>query len=211
LPPTGEFNFHPGQYVEVIGRDGLRRSYSIANAPSPEKTIELHIRCVPDGAMSRYWFETAKVGDLLRLNGPLGTFFLRDVDGMDLVFLATGTGIAPVKAILEGLAQRIDGPTPRSVSVYWGGRIRDDLYFDMEDVGFAHQFVPVLSKADDVWDGARGHVQQAMLARPHEWDQTIVYACGSEAMIQDSRMQLMEAGLTERSFLSDAFVCSATT
>ena len=209
LPPTADFSFHPGQYIDVIGHGGIRRSYSIANAPSPEKQIELHIRQVPGGAMSVYWFEQAKVNDLLRLQGPLGTFFLRDVDGMDLTFLATGTGIAPVKSMLEGLARSTSLPAPRSISVYWGGRVVHDVYWNPADTGVRHEFVPVLSRSDIEWSGARGHVQHAMLAKTHDWDRTAVYACGSEAMIHDARQQLVAAGLNERRFYSDAFVCSA--
>lgn len=210
MPPTSDFHFHPGQYVDVIGHGGLRRSYSIANAPTPDRTIELHIRQVPDGAMSQYWFEQAKVNDLLRLNGPLGTFFLRGIDGLDLLFLATGTGIAPVKAILEDLAQRGQEQRPRSVSVFWGGRVRDDLYWNTQDVDLDHQFVPVLSRAPAGWSGVRGYVQKAVFGRAREWDRTAVYACGSDAMIHSARQQLVEAGLSERRFHSDAFVCSAS-
>jgi CDP-4-dehydro-6-deoxyglucose reductase len=208
LPPGSDFGFHPGQYVDVIGHGGLRRSYSIANAPAADKHIELHIRQVPGGAMSQYWFEQAKVNDLLRLNGPLGTFFLREVDGLDLVFLATGTGIAPIKAILEGLAAR--DQQPRSIAVYWGGRVPDDLYWNAREPDVSHQFVPVLSRAADGWDGARGHVQDVFLAQPREWSRTAVYACGSDLMIHSARRQLLEAGLSERRFHSDAFVCSAS-
>jgi CDP-4-dehydro-6-deoxyglucose reductase len=88
----------------------------------------LHVRQVPEGAMSRYWFEQAKVNDLLRLRGPLGTFFLRNQAGMDLLLLATGTGIAPVKAILEGLARASANEQPRSTTLYWSGRHPEDLY-----------------------------------------------------------------------------------
>lgn len=210
LPPTGDFNFYPGQYVDVIGHGGLRRSYSIANAPTPEKQLELHIRRVSGGAMSQYWFEQAKLGDLLRLNGPLGTFFLREIDGLDLVCLATGTGIAPIKAILEALAQHRHQPQPRSVSVFWGGRVQDDIYWDVNGAGVDCQFVPVLSRADAIWDGARGYVQQVLLGQAREWDRTVVYACGSDAMIHDARQQLINVGLSERRFFSDAFVCSAS-
>lgn len=210
MPPTSTFDFHPGQYVDVIGQGGIRRSYSIANAPTPNGTIELHIRQVPGGSMSQYWFEQAKLNDLLRLNGPLGTFFLRGIDGLDLVFLATGTGIAPVKAILEDLSQRRQAQRPRSVSVFWGGRVRDDLYWNTQDVDLDHQFVPVLSRAHTGWEGARGHVQQALLGQRREWDRTAVYACGSDAMIHGARQQLAKAGLSERRFHSDAFVCSAS-
>jgi len=210
LPPTTDFSFRPGQYIDVIGHGGLRRSYSIANAPAPEKHIELHIRQVPGGAMSAYWFEQAKVNDLLRLHGPLGTFFLRDVEGMDLIFLATGTGITPVKSMLESLAQRGTLPEPRSVSIFWGGRMLHDIYWNPAETGVSHQFVPVLSRSGSEWSGARGHVQQALLAQRSEWTRTTVYACGSEAMIHDARQQLVAAGLSERRFYSDAFVCSAT-
>jgi CDP-4-dehydro-6-deoxyglucose reductase, E3 len=209
LPPASKFDFHPGQYVEVIGHGGLRRSYSIANAPMPSSRIELHVRRVPGGAMSEYWFEQAQIDDLLRLNGPLGTFFLRDVDGLDLLFLATGTGIAPVKAMLEGLAHRTQQPLPRSISVFWGGRVREDIYWDTRQVDVVHRFVPVLSRAQVDWSGARGYVQHAAILGAREWDRTAVYACGSDAMIHSARQQLVEAGLSERRFHSDAFVCSA--
>jgi len=208
LPPGNDFPFHPGQYVDIIGPGGLRRSYSLANAPTPEKHLELHIRQVPGGVMSGYWFEQAKVNDLLRLNGPLGTFFLRDIDGLDLVFLATGTGIAPVKAMLEGLAQRPD-VQPRSVAVYWGGRTQNDLYWDASKPQPVERFVPVLSRADASWAGSRGHVQDVFLAQPREWARTVVYACGSDLMIHSARQQLSDAGLSARHFYSDAFVCSA--
>lgn len=103
LPPTADFTSIPGQYIDVIGPGGVRRSYSLANANTSDKTLELHIRAVDGGVMSDYWFKQAKANDLLRLNGPLGTFFLRSLDQIHLVFLATGTGIAPVKAMLESL------------------------------------------------------------------------------------------------------------
>ena len=159
--------------------------------------------------MSQYWFEQAKVNDLLRLNGPLGTFFLRDIQGLDLIFLATGTGIAPIKSILEGLACCAQPHGARSITVFWGGRVEADLYWDAGSAGIDHAFVPVLSRAGQSWAGARGHVQQALLAQARDWQRTAVYACGSEAMIHDARQLLIGAGLNERRFLSDAFVCSA--
>lgn len=207
LPPGSGFNYLPGQYIDVIGHGGLRRSYSVANAPAAHQQIELHIRRVDGGAMSDYWFGAAKLNDLLRLHGPLGTFCLRDFAGADLVFLATGTGIAPVKAILEGL--NMQAASPRSVTVYWGGRLPTDLYWDTRGAGTAHRFVPVLSRAGATWDGARGHVQDLLLAEERNWDRAIVYACGSDAMIHDARRQLATAGLGEGRFFSDAFVCSA--
>ena len=207
LPPTATLDYRPGQYIDVIGHGGLRRSYSIANAPAADRRLELHVGRVDGGAMSDYWFGAARVDDLLRLHGPLGTFFLREPDDVDLVFLATGTGIAPVKAILEDLGRRPDAGQPRSVRVYFGGRRPADLYWT-PDAGTA-RFVPVLSRADAAWGGARGHVQDALLADMPDLAQAAVYACGSDAMIHDAHAATARAGLPANRFLSDAFVCSA--
>lgn len=209
FPPASPLPFVAGQYVDVIGAGGIRRSYSIANAERPDKLVELHIRQVPDGMMSRYWFDAAKPADLLRVHGPLGTFFLRELDGRDLVFLATGTGIAPVKAMLEAMATDLRGGTPRSISVYWGGRTPRDLYWQPEASAVAHRFTPVLSRAPVDWDGARGHVQQALLASAPELARTVVYACGSDVMIRSAKEALVAAGLDPHRFHSDAFVCSS--
>jgi CDP-4-dehydro-6-deoxyglucose reductase len=211
LPPTSTLEFLPGQYIEVIGTRGLRRSYSIANAPRENNRIELHIREVPTGAMSRYWFQEAKANDLLRVRGPLGTFFLRDQTGKDLVLLATGTGIAPVKAILEGLDKVAANFQPRSVTVYWGWRNSEDFYWRPHELPRV-RFVPVLSRASADWIGARGHVQDVMLCDHHDHlPDTLVYACGSDVMIHSAQAKLCAAGLPNRQFHSDAFVCSAAT
>ena len=210
LPPASSLHHLPGQYVEVIGADGLRRSYSLANAPRQDKQLELHIREVPSGAMSRYWFRHAKANDLLRLRGPLGTFFLRDQAGKDLVMLATGTGIAPVKAILEGLRMLADNAQVRSVTVYWGGRYREDIYWQAPDLPRL-RFVPVLSRAGDDWFGERGHVQNVMMAERPDLSNMLVYACGSDTMIHSAQARLRATGLPDRHFHSDAFVCSAAT
>lgn len=209
LPPNQQLNYHPGQYIEVIGKDGLRRSYSIAKKPSEDKLIELHIRHVPDGAMSQYWFVDAKVNDLLRLNGPLGTFFLRDVAGLDLILLATGTGMAPVKAMLEGMSALSKEFHPRSINVFWGGRVPQDLYWSPTEVGIELRYHSVLSRADAAWSGLRGHVQQAVLQSDIKLEHAVVYACGSLAMINSARTQMVAAGLNAHRFFSDAFVSSS--
>ena len=210
LPPATGFSFIPGQYIDVIGPGGIRRSYSLANASFAANTLELHIRSVDGGAMSDYWFNRAKVNDLLRLNGPLGTFFLRKTANVDLVFLATGTGIAPVKAILESMAALSTERQPKSITVVWGGRTSEDLYFDVRGLSVELRFVPVLSRAGMDWAGAKGYVQQALLDMLPDLSNATVYACGSDAMIQSARALLTQAGLPSNYFYSDAFVCSAT-
>lgn len=209
LPPSAGFDFLPGQYIDVIHASGARRSYSLANAPGSGNLLELHVRAVADGVMSEYWFNEAKVNDLLRFNGPQGTFFLRDTPGLDLVFLATGTGIAPIKAILEALPGMPAVATPKSVTVLWGAATRADLYFDVAGIPGNHHYIPVLSRASGEWEGDRGHVQDVLLAHRPDIANSTVYACGSNAMIHDARKLLLDAGLAENRFHSDAFVCSS--
>jgi CDP-4-dehydro-6-deoxyglucose reductase len=208
LPPTAAFDYLPGQYIDVIGPDAIRRSYSIANAPAADRLLELHVRRVDGGSLSRYWFERAQANDLLRLHGPLGTFFLRDVAGLALAFLATGTGLAPVKAILQGLASLPVDARPASVTVYWGGRVEADHYQGADELPPGVRLVRVLSRADAGWAGARGHVQNAFLADAPDLARSAVYACGSDAMIHAAHAQLVAAGLPDRRFSSDAFVRS---
>jgi CDP-4-dehydro-6-deoxyglucose reductase len=210
LPPTAEFRSIPGQYIDVIGPSGVRRSYSLANANTSDKTLELHIRAVDGGVMSDYWFKQAKANDLLRFNGPLGTFFLRSLDKLHLVFLATGTGIAPVKAMLESLPHIAPEQAPQSVTVFWGGRTAEDLYFAPQAIQTGHRFVPVLSRATTTWTGASGYVQNALLATQPDLAHTAVYACGSDTMIRSAKASLLAAGLPEARFFADAFVPSAS-
>lgn len=210
LPPATDFNFIPGQYIDVIGPTGLSRSYSLANANFADKMLELHIRAVDGGIMSHYWFKEAKNNDLLRLNGPLGTFFLRPYANQDLIFLATGTGFAPVKAMLESLSDVSAEQQPRSVTVYWGARKYEDIYLDFKILQGHYCFVPVLSQPPENWTGAKGYVQQAVLSTHPDLHNATVYACGSNDMIQSAKAALTEAGLPGDRFYSDAFVCSAT-
>lgn len=209
LPPSAEFKFIPGQYVDIIGPLGVRRSYSLACANSAEKKLELHIRAVDSGVMSDYWFRQAQANDLLRLNGPLGTFFLRNVAQLDLIFLATGTGIAPVKAMLESLVNVSSDQAPKSVTIFWGGRTPSDLYFDVQTIPVKHRFIPVLSRAAASWQGVVGYVYNALLDIKPNLTNSVVYACGSDAMIRSARSSLFAAGLPETRFFSDAFVSSA--
>ncbi len=208
LPPTGKLNYLPGQYLNVIGKGGLRRSYSIANAQREDGKLELQISEVEQGMMSQYWFGSAKQNDLLRLEGPFGTFCLRDKEAGTLVFLATGTGIAPVKAMLE---QLLDNPVlaaGKKIYVYWGGRYPDDIYWTPQLKGLNAEFIPVLSRAHADWPGRTGYVQKALLDDGIELADAVIYACGSEDMIHSARDSLTAAGLPDKHFYSDAFVSS---
>jgi CDP-4-dehydro-6-deoxyglucose reductase, E3 len=134
----------------------------------------------------------------------LGTFVLRESD-RPLVFLATGTGIAPVKAILDGLQE----VSSRSVRVYFGVRTADAIHWKPTGWPRHWEFFPVLSRADQTWAGRTGHVQNALLADVPDLSDVDLYACGSDEMIHDARHRLTGAGLDPRRFFSDAFVESA--
>jgi CDP-4-dehydro-6-deoxyglucose reductase len=207
LPPSATFDFIPGQYIEVIGPGGVRRSYSVANSPRTDKTIELHIRAVAGGAMSHYWFNQAQANDLLRICGPLGTFFIRNAAGRDVFFLATGTGIAPVKAMLESFPSLPADQMPKSVTVLWGGRYMHDLYIDFSAIPGVYRFIPVLSR-EATWQGECGHIQDVLLRHKPDLKNCLVYACGSDVMIRSAKIVLTAAGLDSQGFYSDAFVCS---
>ena len=212
LPATPPFGFLAGQHVDVTSPAGDKRSYSIASAPSAPGKVELQIRRVDGGRFSDYWFGAAKANDLLRFDGPRGSFFLRPVAGLDVVFLATGTGIAPILSMLAQLAATPD-LQPRSVSLYWGGRQVEDHYLDPASALPGLRYVPVVSRGGASWQGARGHVQDVLLAdvalgRAPGLAGAAVYACGSERMIHDARRALADAGLSPRRFHFDAFVGS---
>ena len=213
LPPRSPFKFLAGQYLDVTSPAGVKRSYSIASSSAAPDKVELQIRRVDGGALSAYWFEQAKPNDLLRFNGPRGTFFLRPVAGLDVIFLATGTGIAPIMSMLMQLAAMPLAERPRSVTLYWGGRHREDHYLDPSPLLDGLRYVAVMSRGDIDWHGARGHVQDALLndvahGRAPALAQAVVYACGSEAMIHGARNLLADAGLPPKRFYFDAFVSS---
>lgn len=209
MPPNSDFNFIPGQYIDIIGPKGVKRSYSIANY-SNNQILELHIKEVQNGEFSNYWFNKASANDLLRLNGPHGTFFLRDND-KDLIFLATGTGIAPIKSILENI-KLSNGFQEKKIILLWGVRNKKDFYLNNLDIKNKNfKFIPVLSRPSNQckWNGKVGYIQNILLQEKIDFSEYNVYACGSEKMISDSKNLLIKQGLNESCFFSDAFVDSS--
>ena len=209
-PPGNTLQFLPGQYISVIGPNGTRRAYSIANAPRADHKIVLHIKKVEQGVLSQYWFEQAKVNDLLRLEGPMGTFFLRDQLPQILILLATGTGLAPIQALLEKLqtlAQQ--GQTLPEIALYWGNRHEREIYSQLQFEGIPDISIHyVLSRPAVDWRGRSGYVQQAVAQDFSDLSKSAVYACGSQAMINTSKVEFINLGLPQNRFYSDAFVQS---
>ncbi len=210
MPGSESFSYLPGQYVDILLSGGRRRAFSLATAPVSGGLLELHIRHIPGGEFTTQVFETMKERDLLRIHGPHGSFFLREDSDKPVVMVATGTGIAPLKAMIEGaLARGIRRP----LHLYWGGRHRRDLYLDALATQWAaghpdFHYVPVLSRPDesDQWAGRIGRVQAAVLADFPDLSGCQVYACGSPAMVADARRDFVGAGgLPESGFFADAF------
>ncbi len=217
LPANQNFQYRPGQYVEFILRDGARRSYSMANAPQNLGTppaIELHIRHLPGGLFTDAVFSTLKEKDILRMEGPYGSFYLREDSDKPIVLLASGTGFAPIKAVLEHMrAQGIERPT----TLYWGGRRAQDLYLWNWVDTFAAQApwlkaVPVLSDspAEEAWSGRRGLVHQAVMEDFPDLCGHQVYACGVPVMVDAAQRDFTtRCGLPAEEFYADSFISEA--
>lgn len=214
LPANDTFVFRAGQYIEIMLRDGARRSYSMANAPHTSAGIELHIRHMPGGKFTDQVFGTMKEKEILRVEGPYGSFFLREESPKPMVFLASGTGFAPLKAILEHMQHT---ESKRPVTLYWGGRRPSDLYMDawvqtQLEVMPHLRYVPVVSDAlaEDQWTGRTGFVHQAVLQDFADLSQYQVYACGAPIVIESARKDFCEkAMLPPDEFFADAFTSEA--
>ena len=205
LPPRANFNFLEGQYLDVI-QNTIRRSYSIASTSS-QKEISLLIKRFKNGKMSDYWFNQAQENDLVRIEGPKGTFFLRD-DSKPLLFLGTGTGIAPIISILNSLDENPDYQQQHPITVYWGNRYPEEFVWQPEFKKINVEFIKVCSKPSQDWTGNNGYVQNIAIQKQPDLVDCAVYACGSNAMIQSAKQLFTEAGMPENQFYSDAFVQS---
>jgi CDP-4-dehydro-6-deoxyglucose reductase len=217
LPANQNLQYHAGQYVEFILAGGLRRSYSMANAPHNLGTppaLELHIRHMPGGSFTDHVFGAMKERDILRIEGPFGSFFLREDSARPIVLLASGTGFAPVKALIEQL--RMKGSS-RPAVLYWGGRRPRDLYMDdwcrrMADEMPSLRYVPVVSDAlpEDAWGGRTGFVHQAVMQDFPDLSRHQVYACGAPIVVESAERDFVaRCGLPADEFFADAFTSEA--
>lgn len=214
LPANEVLQFKAGQYIEFLLRDGARRAYSLANPPSKEGTVELHIRHMPGGRFTDHVFGAMKEREILRMEGPQGTFFLREDSSKPVVLLASGTGFAPMKSLLEdAFARKVD----RSFVLYWGGRTRADLYMAELAVQWASEhpnfkFVPVLSEPSEacVWEGRTGFVHKAVMVDFPDLSAHQVYACGAPVMVDSARLDFVaQCALPEQEFFADSFTSMA--
>jgi len=208
LPQNERLQFLAGQYIDFLLREGKRRSFSMANAPHDDEFLQLHIRDY-QGLFSGHVFNKMKERDILRIEGPFGSFYLRE-STKPMVLVASGTGFAPIKSIIEHcIASGVD----REMTLYWGNRTRADMYMPELAEGWARdlprfRFVPVLSDAtpDDAWTGRTGFVHQAVMADRPDLSGVEVYACGAPAMVDAARRDFSAlCGLPEDAFFADSF------
>jgi CDP-4-dehydro-6-deoxyglucose reductase len=216
LPATERMQFLAGQYVDILLKDGRRRSFSMANAPHDDAFLQIHVRRFAGGHFTEHVFSTMKLRDILRLQGPLGSFFLREASTQPIVFLASGTGFAPIKAIIE---HALYIGIRRPMTLYWGGRVRADLYMAelAEQWSREHDnfnFIPVLSDSpeSEQWTGRTGFVHLAVMEDCPSLEAHQVYACGAPVMVEAAHRDFTQLrGLPDEEFFSDAFTFAADT
>lgn len=213
LPANERLQFIAGQYIEFLLADGKRRAFSLANAPHEDDLLELHLRLIPGGSFTEYAFSAMKERDILRFEGPLGTFHLHEDSTKPMILLAGGTGFAPIKALIE---HAIHSRITRPMALYWGAKNRDGLYLPElpQRWAAAHShiaYVPVLSEpaANDAWTGRTGLVHQAVLEDFSDFSQYQVYACGAPVMIEAAHNEFTARGLPADQLFSDVFSYAA--
>lgn len=215
LPANEALAYRAGQYIEFMLKDGKRRAYSVANAPSAlDSPVTLHIRHMGGGLFTEHVFNTMKERDILRFEGPLGTFFLREESDKPIVLLASGTGFAPVKALVEHLLHL---KSPRPVTLYWGGRRPQDLYMNELCEQWAQilpnfRYVPVISDPlpEDRWTGRGGFVHAAVMQDLPDLSGHQVYACGAPIMVESAQRDFIgKCGLPADEFFADSFTSEA--
>lgn len=214
LPANERLQFLAGQYIEFLLKEGSRKSFSMGNAPHDDELIQLHVRRVAGGQFTEHVFGKMKERDILRFEGPLGTFFLREDSDKPVVFVASGTGFAPIKSIIEHALKK--GIT-RTMTLYWGGRRPKDLYMNELPLKWAAEhsnfrYIPVISEAlpEDAWGGRTGFVHRAVMQDFPELSSHQVYACGVPIMVDSARRDFVQqCKLPELEFYADSFTTQA--
>ncbi|HZO00708.1 MAG TPA: CDP-6-deoxy-delta-3,4-glucoseen reductase [Burkholderiales bacterium] len=214
LPANERLQFLAGQYIDFLLKGGDRRSFSMGNPPHADEFLELHVRQVAGGTFTDHVFNKMKERDILRLEGPLGSFFLREDSEKPIVFVASGTGFAPIKSIIESALHRNNA---RPMVLYWGARRPKDLYLNALPEKWAREhanfrYVPVISEArpEDQWTGRSGFVHRAVMQDLPDLSRYQVYACGVPIMVDSARKDFTErCQLPEDEFYADSFTTQA--
>jgi len=209
LPKTERLQFFAGQYINILLKNGKHRSFSVANAPHDDDFLELHIRHIPDGKLTGEVFDEMKEKDMLRIEGPLGNFYLREDSERPIILMAGGTGFAPIKGMIEHFLKI---GMQRSIHFYWGVRAKEDLYMDKLAQSWTKQnslirYIPVLSEAEkkDNWIGRTGYVHEAIMEDYPDLSRYEIYASGPPVMVYAGRDEFIKNNLDLEHYFSDAF------
>lgn len=211
LPADQRLQFMAGQYLDFLLDDGRRRAFSIANAPHDDEFVELHIRHVDGGEFTDWVFTELKENAVLRIEAPFGAFTLQEENTRPLLFIAGGTGFAPIKGQIE---QAFEAEINRPMKLYWGVRAERDLYLPELPQAWASQhadfaYVPVLSEADSDWQGRGGWVHEAVLEDHPDLADYDIYMAGPPVMIKAAREAFVAKGVPEAQMFYDAFEYAA--
>ena len=206
IPSSVNFKFNPGQYIDILLKDQKRRSYSLANSNGSDENIELHLKNMGNGTFTNHVFNSMKVNEILRFEGPLGGFKFAQDNNKNIVFLASGTGFAPIKSIINSIDFQVD----HNYFLYWGVRYKKDFY-DESTTKFWKEnltnfkFIPVVS--DEPSEFKNGFVHKAVLEDHPNLENFSIYACGSPLMVEAARAEFIKNHkLSEDQFFSDAFL-----
>jgi len=207
LPRSARMQFLAGQYIDILMPGGKRRAFSIASAPSEADFIELHIKHVDGGGFTGHVFSDMELKEILRIEGPLGTFFVRKTSDRPMIMMGGGTGFAPLKSMIEELIECEDR---RPLTLFWGVAQASDLYAADLIEDWTHQrpdfdFIPVLVHPDDGWKGEQGFVHEAVLRKFPDLAPFDVYMSGPPAMVHTARSAFLDAGVTETHLFYDSF------
>ena len=213
LPSTDKLQFVAGQYLEFLLKDGKKRAFSIASPSHESSLLEIHLRLIPGGEFTKYVFQEMKEKSILRVEGPFGNFYLREESIKPIIFVAGGTGFAPIKGMIEETIQK---GLSRPIKLYRGARVLNDLY--MDDLckkwanDFSHiEYIPVLSESrkEDNWQGRESLVHEAVLKDFVNLNNYQVYCCGAPQMVEVAYNAFIQQGLEENEFYSDVFTFAA--
>jgi Na+-transporting NADH:ubiquinone oxidoreductase subunit F len=180
----------------------------MSSAPSDKKHVELEVRLVPNGICTTYVHQFMKEGDEVTFNGPYGDFHLRDTD-RDIIFIAGGSGHAPIKSILTTM---VENNNPRRTMYFFGARSKADLFLVEETKELEKKlpnftYIPALSepKPDDNWDGETGLITDVLDRKVESINNAEAYLCGSPGMIDACIAVLTKKGMPEELIYYDKF------
>jgi len=206
----GPFTFSAGQYASLRFGDLPARDYSMANRPD-ESVLEFHVRRMGPGSVSAHVSERLRVGDVVTVQGPLGTSYLRDKHTGPVIAIAGGSGLAPIKSIIDAaLHQGMRQP----MRLYFGARDERDIYLEDHFRALAAQhpnfrFIPVLSASSGTTARRGGLVHEAAAADLADLDGATAYLAGPPPMVEAATALLLERGVARSDIHADAFYTEA--